>query len=282
LIATTIAPGVPSQTSLAGAVASAQALALAQSAGFVTSTQLSTLTSGSHPTTARSIKLNRARGQSSLMRDISRARVSATAAASLLSVPADREMWRTQAETAALNSMSLVWRGRGAAQQGFVRAFTAAAAARRGGVRVVTAKRVYLGRSSGTIPFTVINTLDVPVTVYPQVTGHPYTRISLGNPPTSLNLGPGERQGVPIGARILGSGNITVNFMVRGVDRHLISTPASTTVTTSAYARIAGWVVAGAFGLLMLLLVNNIRRQIRRRRAGEATDGHSAVMDVEP
>ena len=281
-IATTIAPGVPTQAALAGAVAGAEALSLAQSAGFITSTPLSSLTTGSQPLTARSVRITRARGSSAWLREVARARISARAAASLLSQPDDRDLWRAQADIAATNALSLTWQSQAGAQQAFVSAFADAAAARRGGVRVVTAKRIYLGRSSGTIPFTVINTLNVPVTVYPQVTGHPFTRISLGAAPAVLNLGPGERQGVTIGARILGSGDITVSFLVRGVDRHLISTPASTTVTTSAYARIAGWVVAGAFALLLLLLVNNIRRQIRRRRSGEAGDGHSAVMDVEP
>ena len=281
-VATTIAPAVATQSALAGAVAGAQALSLAQSAGFITSTQLAALTTGHPRLTQRDLRLQQPRRADSLVQEAVRARASAAAAASLLSLESDRLMWRRQASTAAVNAISLTWRGNRGAQGAYIETFATTAAARRAGVRVVTAKRVYLGRSSGTIPFTVINTLDVPVTVYPQVTGHPFTRISLGSPPLALSLGPGERQGVPVGARILGSGAITVNFLVRGEDKHLISTPASTTVMTSAYARIAGWVVGGAFALLIVLIINNIRRQLRRRRLGGPSDGHSAVTEVEP
>lgn len=281
-VATTIAPGVVTQSALAGAVAGAQALSLAQSAGFITSTQLAALADGRPRLTQRDLRLQQPRRADALVQEVIRARASAVAASSLLSLESDRLAWLRQASTAAMNAISLTWRGNRGAQAAYVDAFSTTAAARRAGVRVVTAKRVYLGRSSGTIPFTVINTLDVPVTVYPQVTGHPFTRISLGNPPTALALGPGERQGVPIGARILGSGAITVNFLVRGEDKHLISAPASTTVMTSAYARIAGWVVGAAFALLVVLIINNIRRQVRRRRLGGPSDGHRAVTGVEP
>lgn len=281
-IATTIALGLPTQAALTGAVAGAEALSLAQSAGFIASRQLSDVLKRTPEFSSRIFRLQRPLKVDSLMASTIRARAAATSASSLLSDDGDRATWRRQASTTAANAISLTWQGNRTGQNTFVDLFAKQASARRAGVRVVTAKRVYLGRSNGTIPFTVINTLDVPVTVFPQVTGYPFTRISLGSTPEQLTLAPGERQGVPVGARILGSGAITVSFLVRGADNHLISTPASTMVMTSAYARIATWVVGIAFALLLVLIVNNIRRQIRRRRFGGQSDGHSAVMDVEP
>ena len=80
-----------------------------------------------------------------------------------------------------------------------------------------------------------------------------------------------------------------MNFLVRGNDNHLISTPAATVVATSAYAQVAAWLVAAAFALLVVLVINNIRRQMRRRRRaamgdtnGADFDGHQPATEVEP
>ena len=280
-VATTIAPGLPTEASMAGAVAAARAVSLASSAGLVRSTQLADLLTLNNSRTARRIQFGHTRSNNRLTIAASGARATTVAASQLLTRPEDKGHWAAQAFAASLNSISLAWQGRATDRKVYVTQFAATANARRAGVRVVTAKRVYLGRSQGRIPFTVINTLDVPVTIYPRISARPATRINLSEPPAELQLGPGERAGVPIGARILGSNKVTVRFSVLGSDKHVISTPASTIVSTSAYARIAGYLVLGAFVLLSLLVVNNIRRQIRRRRNGELRDGHVAIADAD-
>lgn len=277
-LATTIALGLPTQESLTGAVAAAKALAAASAAGFIKAAQLADVTDLPADRTERKIRFSTTGPESSsVMASIRNAAIDSRAGAQLLTARADRVQWNRETYLASLNSTSLMWRGKFPSQKRYVRTFYRGAKARRTGVHVTTASRVYLGRSNGTIPFTVINTLDRAVTVYPQLSGWPRARIDLAQPPQMLQLGPGERAGVPIGARLLGSGSITVAFSVLSQDGEVISTPARTVVSTNAYARIAQYLVFAAFGLLLLLVLNNIRRTVRRRRHGEQGDGHTAV-----
>lgn len=276
ILATTIALGLPTQESLTGAVAAARALSAASAAGFVTASQLSDVGDMPLDKTGRVVRFaSRQRAKpSTTMASIKRAATDARRAAQLLSSLADREQWEREVAITSVNASSLMWRGAETAHRAYLTTFRTLAKDRRTGVHVVTPSRVYLGRSSGTIPFTVINTLNRPVTVYPRLIARPAARINLGEPPRVLRLEPGERAGVPVGARILGSGAVTVAFSVLSGKGEVISTPASTVVSTNAYARIAGYLVFAAFGLLVLLVINNIRRQVQRRRSGERGDGH--------
>ncbi len=278
VLATAIQLGLPTEESLIGAVAAARALSAASAAGFIRSAQLTDIADIPVDRTARVINFDSGRPKRSpIMASIRNAATDSRTSAQLLTSTTDRQQWGRQTYLTSIASTSVMWRGRFTSQKRYVRAFYRAAKARRTGVHVSTASRVYLGRSNGTIPFTVINTLDRSVTVYPQIIGRPRARIDLAAPPQTLQLAPGERAGVPIGARLLGSGSITVSFSVLSSAGEVISTPASTVVSTNAYARIAQYLVFAAFGLLLLLVVNNIRRQVRRRRNGEQSDGHEVA-----
>ena len=277
-LATAIQLGLPTQESLTGAVAAAKALSAASAGGFITSAQLADIADIPVDRTGRTIGFDTARPEPSpIMASVRNAATDSRTSAQLLTGGEDRRQWGRETYVTSINSASLMWHGRFPYQKRYVRTFYRAAKARRSGVHVSTASRVYLGRSNGTIPFTVINTLDRAVTVYPQIIGRPRARIDLAAPPQTLQLAPGERAGVPIGARLLGSGSITVAFSVLSSTGEVISTPARTVVSTNAYARIAQYLVFAAFGLLLLLVVNNIRRQVRRRRNGEQSDGHLSV-----
>jgi hypothetical protein len=275
--------GVESVRIARGITAAADALRLASAAALITPVQISKLEQAGvdDDGIVRGFR-STSRAPSppkSAVRAAAAARKDALSAALLPASAADRAAFRSDAASTFLATSSITWREHPKAQKVFARTFLHDALARRNGVEVSGADHVWIGTSRGTIPFTVHNTLPVAVRVYPRLIADAATRIKFTNVPDSLTLQPGERAGMPIDVTVLGGAAVKVMVEVRDAKGRLINVPRTTQVSTSAYARFSLYIVIGAFIALVLLMANNIRRTIRRRRGTLNEDDPNALVD---
>ena len=147
-------------------------------------------------------------------------------------------------------------------------------------VRVVSSGSVSLPGETGTIPVTIANDLEVPVTVGLRVTGDPAVRLE-ASPVAPITIAPGRKTSVEVTARVAGSGSVTALLQLTTPSGQDYGEPARIEVGSAAYARAAAWVVGAAFALLLALVaVNTVRRVrvarvARRRAAAEDPDDGS-------
>jgi hypothetical protein len=135
-------------------------------------------------------------------------------------------------------------------------------------VRVVSRGTTTFPGESGVVPVVVANDLDHPVRVAVSLTGTPAVRFDADPYPAFVVAG-GTKGSVEIPAKVVGSGDVTVQVQLTTSDGRPYGTPATLVVRSTAYARAAGWVVGGLLALLVALLaVNFVRR--RRPRAPSA------------
>ena len=134
------------------------------------------------------------------------------------------------------------------------------------GVSVVSGRRLALSGERGVIPLTVRNDLPFTVRVDLRLTPTSPARFRVVQAPQPLVVQPGERASVQIPVQVLGTDPVTVTARLVTPGGVAIGIPATIDVRTAAYARVATYVVAGAFVLLLLLIVRNAVRRIRRRR----------------
>lgn len=136
------------------------------------------------------------------------------------------------------------------------------------GVEVVTRGDIVFGGESGVAPVTVANRLPVAIDVILEATGVPSVRVQ-PRQFTSLHLNAGKRVSVEIPTRVTGSGQATLSLQVLTTNREPVGEPVTLTVRSAAYARVASYLVAAAFALLLLMvLVNTVRRVRVHRRGG--------------
>jgi hypothetical protein len=86
---------------------------------------------------------------------------------------------------------------------------------------------------------------------------------------------------MPTEVTLLGGAAVKVMVEVRDAKGRLINVPRATLVSTSAYARFSLYIVVGAFIILVLLMINNIRRTIKRRRGTLVGDDPNAFVDFD-
>ena len=273
--------GVESSHAARGITAAAAALRGAAEAGLITPVTLNKIDGLDDDGFTRTLRANASVPLSAKqgIRGGATARQDALRAALLPAARVDRLAWRRNADDMFLAASSIIWRTHKRAQAEFTSQMRIDARAMRSGVEVLAADRVWLGSRRGTIPFTLHNTLSVPVKVYPRLRANAPTRIRFTNPPAAVTLQPGERAGMPVDVTLLGGTAVKVSVEVRDAKGRVINVPKPTQVGTSAYARFSLYIVIVAGIALLLLMLNNIRRTIRKRRAGSTEDDPNAVLE---
>jgi len=131
-------------------------------------------------------------------------------------------------------------------------------------VRVVTRGDIVFGGEKGVVPVTVANGLPVAIDIGLRATGYPSVRVQ----PTAftpLHLNAGKRVSVEVPTRVTGSGDAYLGLQLEANDKSAIDGPVILTVRSAAYARVAGYLVLGAFALLLLLIASNTVKRIRNR-----------------
>lgn len=134
-------------------------------------------------------------------------------------------------------------------------------------VRVVTRGDIVFGGERGNVPVTVANGLPVPVDIRLHAVGVPSVRVQ-STAYTNLHLNAGKRVSVMIPTRVTGSGDAYLVLEVLAPDGTVVGGSAVLTVRSAAYARIAGYVVAVSFALLLVLIAMNTIRRMRARTLG--------------
>ena len=148
-----------------------------------------------------------------------------------------------------------------------------------GGVRIVSHGSVTLPGDSGIVPLSIANTLSSPVTVGIQMIATPSVRMSI-TPVDPVVIPAGATKLVEVPARVSGSQPVDLSVRLTSVDGSPFGETAELNVGSSAYSRAAAWVVGFAFAALVLLLLINSVRRVRQARAGSHTpDDLNATMD---
>lgn len=129
-------------------------------------------------------------------------------------------------------------------------------------VRVVSQGTTTFPGESGVVPVVVANDLDQPVRVGVSLTATPSVRFD-ARPYAAFVVAGGTKGSIEIPAKVIGSGDVTVQVQLTTPDGRPYGTPTTLVVRSTAYARAAGWVVGGLLALLVALLAVNF---VRRRR----------------
>lgn len=137
-------------------------------------------------------------------------------------------------------------------------------------VRVLSTGTVTLSGDTGKVPVTIANDLDRAITVGVTLVGTPAARLS-ADAVTEIAIEPGKKTSVEIQARVIGGRELPVRVQLLTPEGADFGTPATITVVSTAYARAASWVVAAAFGAILIFVVIGVIRRITKARASTAS-----------
>lgn len=136
-------------------------------------------------------------------------------------------------------------------------------------VHVVSRGTTTFPGERGVVPVVVANDLDQPVRVAVTLTATPAVRFDARPYPAFL-VAAGTKGSIEIPAKVIGSGDVTVQVQLTTPDGRPYGVPTTLVVRSTAYARAAGWAVGGLLALLVGLLAINF---VRRRRPRAPADG---------
>jgi hypothetical protein len=171
---------------------------------------------------------------------------------------------------ALLRGESSAWRTEPAAGERLLTAISAGLADETARVRVLSVGTITFSGDTGRVPVTITNELDRSVTVGLDLRGSPALRLS-SEPLTGIRIEAGKMASVDIQARVVGGDPLSVNVQLLGPEGETYGAPAKITVTSTAYARAASWVVAAAFLAIVVFVVVGVTRRIRKARASRTT-----------
>jgi len=133
-------------------------------------------------------------------------------------------------------------------------------------VHVLSKGSITFSGDNGRVPVTISNDLDRSVTVGLILKGQPPLRLE-SEPLTSIRIEAGRMASVDIDARVVGGDPLTVEVQLLDAEQGAYSKPAIITLSSTAYARAAAWVVAVAFVAILVFVVVGVTRRIRKSRA---------------
>jgi hypothetical protein len=179
--------------------------------------------------------------------------------------PQDSAEVRNSLLTSVDAGRSILWRTDKEGRSEFLEAARANLATYESQVTVIGGDRITLSGDRGVIPVTLRNELPFAVRVTLEVVPISPLRLLLERDPPAVTVAPGERLGIELRVRVIGSGDVGVQVRPVSLTGELVGPPITIQVGTAAYARVATYFVAVAFVLLTLLVVRNTLRRIRMR-----------------
>lgn len=141
-------------------------------------------------------------------------------------------------------------------------------------VHVLSRGSIVFSGDVGAVPVTIENDLDTPVTVGVQLIGEPAARLS-SQPLQGIRIEAGQRVSVDLDARVIGGDPLTTRVQLLTPEGDRYGVPSRVTLSSTAYARAASWVVIAAFIAIGVFVVVGITRRVRgagRRRPASRTD----------
>ena len=138
-------------------------------------------------------------------------------------------------------------------------------------IRVLSEGTITFSGDSGKVPVTIANDLDRSVTVGLALRGRPPLRLD-SQPLEGIEIEAGKMASVEVDARVIGGDPLSVGVQLLSPDGEDYGTPATITVSSTAYARAASYVVVAAFVAILIFVVVGIVRRIRKahRESGGA------------
>ncbi len=171
---------------------------------------------------------------------------------------------------ALLRSESSAWRNEVQTGNALVASIGAQLVEETARVRVLSEGTITFSGDTGRVPVTITNDLDRSVTVGLVLRARPALRLS-SEPLTQIRIDAGRMTSVDIDARVIGGGPLTVDVQLLGPDGQSYGSPATITVTSTAYARAAAYVVAAAFVAILVFVVVGVIRRIRKAQASRSS-----------
>ena len=135
-----------------------------------------------------------------------------------------------------------------------------------GKLAISTAGTITFPGDQGRVPVTVSNDLDVPANVQVQLTSDPEYRLQ-SEPVGQLQVPAGQRVSLEVPVTVVGSQPVQVSAQLLTPEGLNYGEPEQFQLRSTAYSRVAQWVIIGALVLLAALVVRSVTGRIRASRA---------------
>lgn len=216
---------------------------------------------------------SRARGAElpgSYVTRIARTSQQVAALTSVIDGPADQgEPYRQ----ALLRAASATWRTQPDVGSTLLAATTRSVALQIAQVHVLSAGTITMSGDAGRIPITIANESEDDVVVGVVVRGNPSVRLR-STAMTGIRIAAGQKASIDISAQVVGADAVAADIQLLTPDGQDYGPPARISVTSTAYARAASWVMIAAFAAILIFVVFGVVRRIRARtpRKGGSVD----------
>lgn len=176
---------------------------------------------------------------------------------------------------ALLRAQSMTWRTEPDVATTLLDSIQRELAVRTDAVHVLSRGSIVFSGDVGAVPVTIENDLDTPVTVGVQLIGEPAARLT-SDPLQGIRVEAGQRVSVDLDARVIGGDPLTTRVQLLTPEGDRYGVPSRVTLSSTAYARAASWVVIAAFIAIGVFVVVGITRRVRgagpRRPASRTGD----------
>jgi hypothetical protein len=141
-------------------------------------------------------------------------------------------------------------------------------------VRILSRGTVTLSSKSGTIPVTIANDLEQPVTVQLALRARVSNRLHVDNPPP-FRVDAKSRETVEVKASAVANGIVIVDALLTNPRGERIGPISRFNVRATNFGRVGFYIIGGAIALLFISIVFRLGRRHMRR----APPGGTAVPD---
>jgi hypothetical protein len=188
---------------------------------------------------------------------------------SLRTVLSDPLRVTTPITSALLRAESSAWRSRPRGGEELISSIADSITDVEDGIYVVARDNVTFSGDRGSVPVTVANDLDQAVTVGVSVRANTAARL-VSESLAPVQIEPGRRASLEVPVRIVGGEALIVEVQLTNPTGEAFGTPVALELRTTAYSRAALWVAIAAAVVLVLLVVFDIVRRSRQRRASRS------------
>lgn len=148
-----------------------------------------------------------------------------------------------------------------------------------GKLAITTAGTITFPGDQGRVPVTISNDLDVAANVQVQLTSEPAYRLQ-SEPVAELQVPAGQRVSLEVPVTVVGSQPVEVSAQLLTPQGLAYGAAENFQLRSTAYSRVAQWVIIGALVLLAALVVRSVASRIRASKTDPATDTADGVAST--
>jgi hypothetical protein len=169
---------------------------------------------------------------------------------------------------ALLRASSATWRTEPDLGSALLATTSKSVAAQTAEVHVLSSGTITLSGDAGRVPVTITNDSAHDVVVGLALRGNPAIRLRSTNL-TGIRIPAGQKASVDVSAQVIGADAVPVDVQLLTPQGEDYGEAAHISVTSTAYARAASWVMIAAFAAILIFVVVGVTRRIRAAgRAG--------------